>query len=121
DPDAVFAAAPTVVEARFTMPRQTAAPMEGRATCARFDHDTGELTVWASSQAPHLFRTVLAGVLRLDEEKIRVIVPDVGGGFGVKLHYYPEDVLVTVAAMRLRRPGKGVGARAEHLSGAVGA
>src|SRR4029077_17767327 len=72
-----------------------------------------------SSQAPHLFRTVLAGVLRLDEEKIRVIVPDVGGGFGVKLHYYPEDVLVTVAAMRLRRPVKWVETRAEHFAATV--
>jgi aerobic carbon-monoxide dehydrogenase large subunit len=119
DPDAVFATAPTVVQARFTMPRQTAAPMEGRAVCARFDGDTGELTVWASSQAPHLFRTVLAGVLRLDEERIRVIVPDVGGGFGVKLHYYPEDVLVAVAAMRLGRPVKWVETRAEHFAATV--
>jgi carbon-monoxide dehydrogenase large subunit len=119
DPDAVFATAPVVVEARFTMPRQTAAPMEGRAICARFDGDTGELTVWVSSQAPHLFRTVLAGVLRLDEEKIRVIVPDVGGGFGVKLHYYPEDVLVAVAAMRLGRPVKWVETRAEHFAATV--
>jgi aerobic carbon-monoxide dehydrogenase large subunit len=119
DPDAIFATAPTVVEARFTMPRQTAAPMEGRAICARFDGDTGELTVWASSQAPHLFRTVLAGVLRLDEEKIRVIVPDVGGGFGVKLHYYPEDALVAVAAMRLGRPVKWVETRAEHFAATV--
>ena len=119
DPDAIFATVPTVVEARFTMPRQTAAPMEGRAICARFDGDTGELTVWASSQAPHLFRTVLAGVLGLDEEKIRVIVPDVGGGFGVKLHYYPEDVLVAVAAMRLGRPVKWVETRAEHFAATV--
>jgi aerobic carbon-monoxide dehydrogenase large subunit len=119
DPDAVFATAPTVVQARFTMPRQTAAPMEGRAVCARFDGDTGELTVWASSQAPHLFRTVLAGVLRLDEERIRVIVPDVGGAFGVKLHYYPEDVLVAVAAMRLGRPVKWVETRAEHFAATV--
>ena len=119
DPDAVLATAPTVVESRFTMPRQTAAPMEGRATCARFDGATGELTVWASSQAPHLFRTVLAAVLRLDEERIRVIVPDVGGGFGVKLHYYPEDVLVSVAAMRLGRPVKWVETRSEHFAATV--
>src|SRR5262245_30957621 len=71
DPDGVLATAPTVVEARFTMPRQTAAPMEGRAVCAGFDDATGELTLWASSQAPHLFRTVLAGVLHLDDERIR--------------------------------------------------
>ena len=119
EPDAIFQTASTVVEAHFAIPRQTAAPMEGRAICARFDGDTGELTVWASSQAPHLFRTVLAGVLRLDEERIRVIVPDVGGGFGVKLHYYPEDVLVAVAAMRLRRPVKWVETRAEHFVATV--
>ncbi len=119
DPDAVLASAPTVVEAHFTMPRQTAAPMEGRATAARFDAASGELTVWASSQAPHLFRTVLAGVLGLDEERIRVIVPDVGGGFGMKLHYYPEDVLVCVAAMRLGRPVKWVETRSEHFAAAV--
>jgi len=119
DADAVLATATTVVEARFTMPRQTAAPMEGRATCARLDADTRELTVWASSQAPHLFRTVLAAVLRLDEERIRVIVPDVGGGFGVKLHYYPEDVLVAVAAMRLGRPVKWVETRTEHFAATV--
>ena len=119
DADAVLATATTVVEAHFTMPRQTAAPMEGRATCARFDADTHELTVWASSQAPHLFRTVLAAVLRLDEERIRVIVPDVGGGFGVKLHYYPEDVLVAVAAMQLGRPVKWVETRTEHFAATV--
>jgi carbon-monoxide dehydrogenase large subunit len=119
DPDAVLATAPTVVVARFTMPRQTAVPLEGRATAARFDAATGELTVWASSQAPHLFRTVLAGVLGLDEERIRVIVPDVGGGFGVKLHYYPEDVLVCVATMRLGRPVKWVETRTEHFAATV--
>jgi CO/xanthine dehydrogenase Mo-binding subunit len=119
DPDAVLAATSTVVGAHFTMPRQTAAPIEGRATCARFDADARELTVWASSQAPHLFRTVLAAVLGLDEECIRVIVPDVGGGFGVKLHYYPEDVLVAVAAMRLRRPVKWVETRTEHFAATV--
>src|SRR5262249_8669319 len=84
-----------------------------------FDRDTGELTVWASSQAPHLFRTVLAGVLRLDEERIRVIVPDVGGGFGVKLHYYPEDALVPVAAMRLGRAGEWVETGAQDFAATV--
>jgi aerobic carbon-monoxide dehydrogenase large subunit len=119
DPDAVFPTAHAVVEAAFRMPRQTAAPMEGRAACARFDADTGELTLWASSQAPHSLRTALAGVLGLDEERIRVIVPDVGGGFGVKLHHYPEEVLVCVAAMRLGRPVKWVETRAEHFAATV--
>jgi len=119
EPDRVFASAHTVIEADFTTPRQTAAPMEGRATCAAFDRATGRLTVWASSQAPHQFRTVLAAVLGVDEDSIRVIVPDVGGGFGVKLHYYPEEVLTCVAAMRLRRPVKWVEGRSEHFLATV--
>jgi carbon-monoxide dehydrogenase large subunit len=119
EPDRVFASAHTVIEADFTTPRQTAAPMEGRATCAAFDRATGRLTVWASSQAPHQFRTVLAAVLGVDEDSIRVIVPDVGGGFGVKLHYYPEEVLTCVTAMRLRRPVKWVEGRSEHFLATV--
>jgi aerobic carbon-monoxide dehydrogenase large subunit len=119
DPHRVFASAHTIVEATFTLPRQTAAPLEGRVACASFDQATGELTVWASSQAPHLYRTVLASVLDLDESRIRVIVPDVGGGFGVKLHYHPEEVLVCVAAMRLGRPVKWVEDRREHFVATV--
>jgi carbon-monoxide dehydrogenase large subunit len=119
DPDRAFASAHTIVEATFTLPRQTAAPLEGRAACASFDRATGELTVWVSSQAPHLFRTVLASILGCDESRIRVIVPDVGGGFGVKLHYYPEEVLVCVAARRLGRPVKWVEERSEHFAATV--
>jgi len=114
-PEGVFESAHTVVEAAFTTPRQTAAPLEGRAICASWDADAGALTVWASSQAPHQLRTVLADVLALDEERIRVIVPDVGGGFGAKLHYYPEDVLACVAAMRLGRPVRWIEDRREHF------
>jgi CO/xanthine dehydrogenase Mo-binding subunit len=66
DPDSAFASAHTVVEATFRMPRQAAAPLEGRATCASFDPDTGELTVWASSQAPHQYRTVMAATLGME-------------------------------------------------------
>ncbi|HEV8584051.1 MAG TPA: xanthine dehydrogenase family protein molybdopterin-binding subunit [Methylomirabilota bacterium] len=116
-PDGVFAGAAAVVEMTFSMPRQTAAPLEGRAICAAFDK--GALTVWASSQAPHQYRTVLAGVLGLDEDRIRVIVPDVGGGFGAKLHYYPDELLACVAAMRLGRPVKWVEDRREHFVATV--
>jgi carbon-monoxide dehydrogenase large subunit len=119
DPDSAFASAHTVVEATFRMPRQAAAPLEGRATCASFDPDTGELTVWASSQAPHQYRTVMAATLGMEENRIVVIVPDVGGGFGVKLHYYPEDVLACVAALRLRRPVKWIETRSEHFASTV--
>jgi carbon-monoxide dehydrogenase large subunit len=118
-PEGLFASAHAVVEATFTTPRQTAAPLEGRASCASWDARAGTLTVWASSQAPHQYRTVLAGVLDLPEERIRVIVPDVGGGFGVKLHYYPDELLVCVAAMRLGRPVKWVEVRSEHFVATV--
>lgn len=119
DPDRQFAGAHTVVEATFSMPRHAAAPLEGRATLASFDEDTGELTVWVSSQAPHLYRTVLAESLGMEENRIVVITPDVGGGFGVKLHYYPEDVLAAVATLRLCRPVRWVETRSEHFASTV--
>jgi carbon-monoxide dehydrogenase large subunit len=115
DPERAFAEAHALVEATFTLPRQTASPMEGRAACAAFNPRTGELTLWVSNQAPHQYRTVLAATLRLEENRIRVIVPDVGGGFGAKLHYYPEEVLACVAAIRLGRPVKWVEDRREHF------
>jgi carbon-monoxide dehydrogenase large subunit len=119
EPDRAFAAAHLVVEATFALPRQTASPLEGKAACAAFDPDTGELTLWVSNQAPHQYRTVLAAALNLDENKIHVVVPDVGGGFGAKLHYYPEELLACVAAMRLGRAVKWVEDRREHFLGMV--
>ena len=119
DPDRFFAAAHTIVEGTFTMPRQAAAPMEGRALCASFDRGTGEMTVWASIQAAHQWRTVIAETLGVEENRIVVIVPDVGGAFGVKLHHYPEDVLVCVATMRLGRPVKWLETRSEHFASTV--
>ena len=119
DPDRVFAAAHTIVEGTFTMPRQAAAPLEGRAVLASFDRETGELTIWVSSQAPHLYRTVIADTLGIEENRIVVITPDVGGGFGVKLHYYPEDVLAASASLRLHRPVKWIETRSEHFAGTV--
>jgi carbon-monoxide dehydrogenase large subunit len=119
DPDRFFAAAHTIVEGTFTMPRQAAAPMEGRALCASFDRGTGEMTVWASIQAAHQWRTVIAETLGVEENRIVVIVPDVGGAFGVKLHHYPEDVLACVATMRLGRPVKWIETRSEHFASTV--
>lgn len=119
DPDAVFREAHLIVEATFDLPRQTASPLEGRGAVASLDPQTGDLTVWVSNQAPHQYRTVLAALLGLDEGRIRVIVPDVGGGFGMKLHYYPEEVLTCLLALRLRRPVKWVEDRREHFLSAV--
>ncbi len=119
DVDAAFAAAEVVVGGTFTIPRQAASPLEGRGAVASFDAASGELTLWVSNQAPHQYRTVLAEMLSLDESRIHLIVPDVGGGFGAKLHYYPEEVLVCVLAMRLRRPIKWIEDRREHFLGMV--
>jgi carbon-monoxide dehydrogenase large subunit len=119
DPDTYLRNSPVVVEATFDLPRQAACPMEGRGAVARFDAGTGELTLWVSNQAPHQYRTILARLLGLDEGRIRVIVPDVGGGFGVKLHYYPEEALACVLAVRLGRPVKWIEDRREHLTGTV--
>lgn len=119
DPDAGFHDAPVIVEATFRLPRQSAVPLEGRAAVAAFDAHTEELTLWVSNQAPHQYRTVLASLLGLEEGRIRVVVPDVGGGFGQKLHYYPEEALVCVLTLRLGRPVRWIEDRSEHFLGAV--
>ncbi|MGQ0570284.1 MAG: xanthine dehydrogenase family protein molybdopterin-binding subunit [Armatimonadota bacterium] len=119
DPDAAFADAHTVVEATFDIPRQCCSPLEGRGVLARYDAPTGELIMWVSSQAPHQYRTILAEMLHLEEHRLRLIVPDVGGGFGCKLHYYPEEVVACILAMRLRRPIKWIEDRREHLLSTV--
>src|SRR5437867_6182571 len=90
-------------------------PMEPRGALARWDPDTGELTVWTSTQAPFRIRSSLARMLGLDEARVRVIAPDVGGGFGVKGGPYREEVLVAWLARRLGRPVKWMSMRSEDL------
>ena len=90
-------------------------PMEPRGALARWDPVAGELTVWTSTQAPFRIRSSLARMLGLDEARVRVIAPDVGGGFGVKGGPYREEVLVAWLARRLERPVKWVSTRAEDL------
>jgi carbon-monoxide dehydrogenase large subunit len=119
DVEAAFRAADVVVGGTFSVPRQSASPLEGRGAVSSFDAATGGLTMWVSNQAPHQYRTVLAAMLAVDESRIRVVVPDVGGGFGAKLHYYPEEVLTCIMAMRLGRPVKWVEDRLEHFLGLV--
>src|SRR5207247_456558 len=83
---------------------------------AAVDAETGVLTVWASIQSPYSQRDVIARVLGLPAERVRVIVPDVGGAFGPKGQVYADEVLVAAAAFRLRRPVKWAEARREHLA-----
>ena len=117
--DAAFAAADVVVAETLEMQRYTGVPIESRGVLAHVDPLTGELVVWVSGQWPHTTRSIAAQMLRMPEEQIRVIVPDVGGGFGVKEEFYPEDLLVPFAARRLSRPVKWIEQRREHLQSVV--
>lgn len=113
DVDAAFGAAAAIVRRTFVNPRYSAAPMEPRAVLAA--PRDGGLTLWASTQAPHKLRTTVAEALGLDAALVRVLTPDIGGGFGQKAHVYPEDILVAWAALRLGRPVKWLEDRSENL------
>jgi carbon-monoxide dehydrogenase large subunit len=119
DVDAAFAAADHVFQLETSSERCCAVPLEGRAVLADFDANSGELTVWASSQIPHLVRTGLARFLGLPENRIRVVSPDVGGGFGPKALLYQEDVAVAAISMALGRPVKWTSDRREDLQTSV--
>jgi carbon-monoxide dehydrogenase large subunit len=111
--EATLASAAAVIERVFRTNRQTAAPLEGRAGVADWSPGEGKLTLWLGTQVPHLVRHALAEMLALPENRIRVVAPDVGGGFGVKAVLYPEDVALCLLAVRLGRPVKWVEQRRE--------
>jgi aerobic carbon-monoxide dehydrogenase large subunit len=99
----------------FRHARCSSAPMEPRGAMAVVDPVEGILTVWASTQAPHLYRSGLAEVLGISDSRLRVLCPSVGGGFGPKMHLYPEDVVVAELARRLGRPLRWLEDRRENL------
>ncbi|MCW0214812.1 MAG: xanthine dehydrogenase family protein molybdopterin-binding subunit [Pseudonocardia sp.] len=113
--DRAFAEADHVYEETFTIHRYGPVPMETRGVVAEVDPITERLTLTTSTQFPHLVRGFLSGVLGLPESRIRVIAPDVGGGFGAKCEFYCEEILAPLFALRLRRPVKWVEDRREHL------
>lgn len=110
-----FGSAPHRVAGTWYMGRHTGVPLETRAVMAEYDPGRDHLTVWTATQIPHLIRTGLAQTLGRSEDSIRVIAPDVGGGFGVKAQLYPEEVAIARAAIELERPVKWVEDRREHL------
>ncbi len=114
-----FAAADVVVSARLAYPRVAGMPLETRGVLATIDSVGGELTVWTSTQVPFAVRSAIAPVVGLAEERIRVLAPDMGGGFGTKGHVYAEDILVPAVARRLGRPVKWVETRHEHFLAAA--
>jgi carbon-monoxide dehydrogenase large subunit len=114
---AAFRDPPVVVRHRMVNQRVAPVSLEPRGTLAMFDGSLGQglLTVWTSTQEAHSIRDGLSQVLGLEASRIRVVTPDVGGGFGAKLNTYPEDAVVAHLARRLRRPVKWVETRQENL------
>ncbi|HEV2054932.1 MAG TPA: molybdopterin cofactor-binding domain-containing protein, partial [Methylomirabilota bacterium] len=115
DVEKAWAQCDVVVSERIRHPRIAGAFIETRGALAYHDVDTGTLTVWSSTQNPYSLRDSLAAVLELPAEQIRVMVPDVGGGFGPKGSIYPEEMLVAAAALKTGKPVKWISGRGEDL------
>jgi carbon-monoxide dehydrogenase large subunit len=116
DVDGAFARAPLVLRETFEHGRCAPSPLELRGTLADWDGEA--LTVWSGSQSPSMMRAALADALGLPQARVRVISPDVGGGFGLKMQVFPEDVAVAALARRLGRPVKWLEERRENLAAA---
>src|SRR5262249_6364060 len=113
--DSVLASCEVLLRRRFTNNRVTAAPLEGRAVMSDFDVHTGALTHHTSSQLPHAHARFLGHCLGLPLHKLRLLVPDIGGGFGAKLGFYTEDVLCALLSMRTGRPCAWIEGRSESF------
>ena len=114
--DAAFAKAKHVAAVRLVNNRVTANPIEPRCAIGVYDAADGRYTLYTTSQDPHSVRAALSSdVFHVPESKIRVISPDVGGGFGMKANIYPDDVLVLWASKRCGRPVKWTATRSESL------
>ncbi len=108
-----------IIKARFVNQRMAPVPMETRGVVAQYRKADKTLTVWSSSQLPHLLRDILAGQLSLPQHQIRVIVPEVGGAFGSKLNVYPEETLTAFIAMKTGHPVKWIEERSENLAATI--
>ncbi|MBO0738303.1 MAG: xanthine dehydrogenase family protein [Alphaproteobacteria bacterium] len=113
--EAALAAAPHRLERRFHHHRYAAMPIECRGVAAQYDPRTDSVTIWSATQVVHWVRREAAVILGLPEARVRCIALDVGGGFGVKGHVYPEDLLIAFLARRLGRPVRWIEDRHEHL------
>ncbi len=115
DLERAFAEADCVITQRFDVQRVAPAPMEPRGLLAEYDPDADLLTVWDSTQHPHEIREHLARLLQRPLESVRVACPDVGGGFGEKGCFFPEELAIPYLAMKLGRPIKWVESRQENM------
>jgi carbon-monoxide dehydrogenase large subunit len=111
--DAALASAPVVVGQRIINQRLIPNAMETRGVCAQYNGGSEELTIWTSTQVPHLIRLLTALVTGVAEHRIRVIAPEVGGGFGSKLYLYAEELIVSALARSLNQPCKWIETRSE--------
>ena len=116
DIERIKATADVVIQREYNTARQCMTPLEGKGVHAEWDERAGQLIVHTSTQVPHLIRTGIADSLGLDQSDVRVIAPDVGGGFGYKCVLQPEEIAVAFAAKHFRRPLRWTEDRREHLS-----
>jgi carbon-monoxide dehydrogenase large subunit len=119
DPDAAFAEADIVFTEHYSLERSGGMSMETRGVLADYDARTRELTVWDTTQAPLTIKGSLGSLFGIPYNKVRVKQPDMGGGFGTKVMFYPDEVLIPWASMQLERPVKFVEDRIEHFIGSA--
>jgi aerobic carbon-monoxide dehydrogenase large subunit len=119
DVAAALAAAPHRLRRDFYHHRYTGMPMEGRGVAALYEARADNVTIWSSTQVVHWVRREAAHILGLPEARVRVVALDVGGGFGIKGHAYPEELLIPFLAKKLGRPVRWIEDRHEHLQSAI--
>ena len=115
DVEAAFSRADHIVRERYESPRLSAAPMEARGVVASYQPQEEMLTIWTSTQVPHRIKTCLPMVLTAPPKNIRVVAPDVGGGFGQKVEIWPEEIAISYLSTKLERPIKWIEDRMENL------
>jgi carbon-monoxide dehydrogenase large subunit len=119
DIDAAFAAADKVVTQKLVHQRLIPTAMEPRGVLAQYFPGEQQLNLWSSTQVPHLLRTTLAAMLNVPENRLRVVAPEVGGGFGSKLNVYAEEALLAWIAMHLHKPVKWIESRRENMTATI--
>ena len=119
DADAAFTAAVHRIAMRFRLDKGLGGSIEPRGLAAHFDAGENLLTMWDGTQMPHRAKSILVAALGLDEDQVRVIAPDVGGAFGPKAVFHPEELAIAAAALALRTPVKWIEDRAENFTATV--
>lgn len=115
DVDAAAVSAAVSITREYRMARHAGVPMEPRGVVAQVDAQLDQLIVWSSTQFPHVIRTAMADLLGIEERRLRVVAPDVGGGFGIKNNLYPEEVAIAAVALATALPLRWVEDRWENL------